>query len=319
MITPQPKTKTNNQKKKKSDRKIKTTLPLSITLQQYNQMSFSRIIELVVLTTIMFLTSFISGILPLKLSISTHYLRYLSLLAMGVLVGTAMLIILPEGIEMLSTSTQNISGFVGFPILMGFVTMFIIDNVFSNNKSSSSNPKGQTSLYESIFGSSLTIGFIFHGIVDGISLGSSFAGGAAIPLLIFTAIIIHKIPTSFSLSTILYLEGIPDSKLFWHIFLFALLSPIATWITYMIVSLLKANLDVVVGILFLFSAGNFLFVVSHVMSEFTIGDYQVLPTSVESETNTVVTNSIHSKFSKLEFTLALVGILIPALLTFIKE
>lgn len=283
-------------------------------------MSISRIIELVVLTTIMFLTSFISGILPLKLSISTHYLRYLSLLAMGVLVGTSMLIILPEGIEMLSTSTQNISGFVGFPILMGFLTMFIIDNIFSNNKSlTPSNNKNQINLYESIFGSSLTIGFIFHGIIDGISLGSSFASGATIPIIIFTAIIIHKIPTSFSLSTILYLENIPDSKLFWHIFLFALLSPISTWITYMIVSLLKNNLDVVIGILFLFSAGNFLFVVSHVMNEFTIGDYQVLPTSVESETNTVVNNSIHSKFSKLEFSLTLMGILIPTLLSFIKE
>lgn len=264
----------------------------------------------------MFLTSFIAGVLPLKLTISPTYLKYLSLLAMGILVGTAMLIILPEGIEMLSTSTQNISRFVGFPILIGFVTMFTIDNVFSGH---SSDNKRNCNLKDSIFGSSLTLGMIFHGIVDGISLGSSFAGGTAIPLIIFTAIIIHKIPTSFSLSTILCLEGIPDSKLFWHILLFALLSPIATWITYIIISLIDVNTDVVVGILFLFSAGNFLFIVNHVMSDFTSGDFQVLPTSVESEANTVVSNQSHSKISKLEFSLVITGILIPAVLSFVKE
>ncbi|MCP8719580.1 MAG: ZIP family metal transporter [Asgard group archaeon] len=279
-------------------------------------MSFSRIIELAILTTVMFLTSFIAGVLPLKLTISPTYLKYLSLLAMGILVGTAMLIILPEGIEMLSTSTQNISRFVGFPILIGFVTMFTIDNVFSGH---SSDNKRNCNLKDSIFGSSLTLGMIFHGIVDGISLGSSFAGGTAIPLIIFTAIIIHKIPTSFSLSTILCLEGIPDSKLFWHILLFALLSPIATWITYIIISLIDVNTDVVVGILFLFSAGNFLFIVNHVMSDFTSGDFQVLPTSVESEANTVVSNQSHSKISKLEFSLVITGILIPAVLSFVKE
>lgn len=278
-------------------------------------MSFSRIIELAILTTVMFLTSFIAGVLPLKLTISPTYLKYLSLLAMGILVGTAMLIILPEGIEMLSTSTQNISRFVGFPILIGFVTMFTIDNVFSGH---SSDNKRNCNLKDSIFGSSLTLGMIFHGIVDGISLGSSFAGGTAIPLIIFTAIIIHKIPTSFSLSTILCLEGIPDSKLFWHILLFALLSPIATWITYIIISLIDVNTDVVVGILFLFSAGNFLFIVN-IMSDFTSGDFQVLPTSVESEANTVVSNQSHSKISKLEFSLVITGILIPAVLSFVKE
>ncbi|RCK67742.1 Zinc transporter ZIP9 [Candida viswanathii] len=280
-------------------------------------MSFSRVIELVILTVVMFLTSFVAGMLPLKLTISPQYLKYLSLLAMGILVGTAMLIILPEGIEILSSSTQNISGYVGFPILIGFLTMFTIDNVSSGQNNSSN--KNHTSLKDSILGSPLTLGMVFHGIVDGISLGSSFAGGTAIPLLIFTAIIIHKIPTSFSLSTILCLEGVPDSKLFWHILLFALLSPVATWITYVIVSLLDNNMDVVVGILFLFSAGNFLYVVSHVMSEFTTGDFQVLPTSVESEANTVVTNPPHSRISKVEFALALAGILIPALLSFIKE
>ncbi|EER30144.1 hypothetical protein CTRG_06184 [Candida tropicalis MYA-3404] len=279
-------------------------------------MSFSRIIELAILTTVMFLTSFIAGVLPLKLTISPTYLKYLSLLAMGILVGTAMLIILPEGIEMLSTSTQNISRFVGFPILIGFVTMFTIDNVFSGH---SSDNKRNCNLKDSIFGSSLTLGMIFHGIVDGISLGSSFAGGTAIPLIIFTAIIIHKIPTSFSLSTILCSEGIPDSKLFWHILLFALSSPIATWITYIIISLIDVNTDVVVGILFLFSAGNFLFIVNHVMSDFTSGDFQVLPTSVESEANTVVSNQSHSKISKLEFSLVITGILIPAVLSFVKE
>ena len=55
------------------------------------------------------------------------------------------------------------------------------------------------------------------------------------------------------------------------------------------------------------------------MSDFTSGDFQVLPTSVESEANTVVSNQSHSKISKLEFSLVITGILIPAVLSFVKE
>ena len=69
----------------------------------------------------------------------------------------------------------------------------------------STNVKAQeSSVVESVVGSPITLGLIFHGIIDGISLGSSLASGEVMTLIIFAAIIIHKIPTSFSLSTISY-------------------------------------------------------------------------------------------------------------------
>ena len=154
------------------------------------------------LPLVMFVATFVAGILPLKLTVAQHHLKYLSFLSMGILIGTAMMIILPEGIETISHETTDVALYVGFPILLGFLTMYILDCMFSTNVKAQ-----ESSVVESVVGSPITLGLIFHGIIDGISLGSSLASGEVMTLIIFAAIIIHKIPTSFSLSTILLQEG----------------------------------------------------------------------------------------------------------------
>ena len=266
---------------------------------------------LIALPLVMFVATFVAGILPLKLTVAQHHLKYLSFLSMGILIGTAMMIILPEGIETISHETTDVALYVGFPILLGFLTMYILDCMFSTNVKAQ-----ESSVVESVVGSPITLGLIFHGIIDGISLGSSLASGEVMTLIIFAAIIIHKIPTSFSLSTILLQEGTPDSKLYWHILLFALLSPSACWFTFVLIKLVNAKSNLVIGVLFLYSAGTFLFVVNHVMHEFSSNDFYTLPTSVESDTTTVES---HSKISRNELILSLIGILIPTLLSFAKE
>lgn len=269
------------------------------------------ILVLVVLPLVMFVATFAAGIVPLRLAVAQHHLKYLSFLSMGILIGTAMMIILPEGIETLSQETTEVSLYVGLPLLLGFLTMYIIDCLFSTNVKAQ-----ESSVVESIIGSPITLGLIFHGIVDGIALGSSFASGEVMTLIIFAAIIIHKIPTSFSLSTILLQEGTSDSKLYWHVLLFALLSPLACWLTFVVIKLISTKSNLVLGVLFLYSAGTFLFVVNHVMHEFSSNDFYALPTSVESEMTAVES---HSKIPRNELIISLVGISIPTLLSFAKE
>ena len=75
---------------------------------------------LIALPLVMFVATFVAGILPLKLTVAQHHLKYLSFLSMGILIGTAMMIILPEGIETISHETTDVALYVGFPILLGF-------------------------------------------------------------------------------------------------------------------------------------------------------------------------------------------------------
>lgn len=44
-------------------------------------------------------SSFLAGILPLSFNLSTRQLRIITLLGTGVLVGTSLIVIIPEGIE----------------------------------------------------------------------------------------------------------------------------------------------------------------------------------------------------------------------------
>ncbi|RDW59668.1 hypothetical protein BP6252_12755 [Coleophoma cylindrospora] len=59
---------------------------------------------LIALSVVMALASFLAGALPLSMSLSTSQLRFLSTIGMGVLVGTSLVVIIPEGIEAVYTA-----------------------------------------------------------------------------------------------------------------------------------------------------------------------------------------------------------------------
>ncbi|KFY23514.1 hypothetical protein V491_02506, partial [Pseudogymnoascus sp. VKM F-3775] len=60
---------------------------------------------LLVLSVVMAVASFLAGALPLSMSLSQSQLRLLSAIGMGVLVGTSLVVIIPEGIEAVYSSS----------------------------------------------------------------------------------------------------------------------------------------------------------------------------------------------------------------------
>lgn len=298
----------------------------------------SKFVELFAVTLVMAATTFISSIAPLKFfTVSGTNLTYLTNFSVGVLVGTALLIVLPEGVEILNEGMCKLTSFtVGLPILVGFVLMFTIEKFVGHNGndrisySATTNTNSTTSsvfdeeriafTVGSVLKSSITLGLLVHAAVDGISLGSSFADqDSTLQFVMVIALIIHKIPTAFSLGTILSKERLEDKVLLIHLGLFALLTPVLTWITFTIIGFFNTNIQFVTGILLLFSSGTFLYVVFHVINEFEDGLFEDGTNGGGETSGSDGSTIVDGQTKKKNIFVAIVGLMIPLLLSLIKE
>jgi len=89
---------------------------------------------LLLMSSLLGVTSYATGLLPLTFAPSSKStLNQFTLLGDGLLVGTALGVILPEGIEAIVQTTQgkhgNISSSIALPLLLGFSLMLLLDQL----------------------------------------------------------------------------------------------------------------------------------------------------------------------------------------------
>jgi zinc transporter 9 len=346
-----------------------------------------------VLCSTMFIGSYAAGFVPLAFTFSESKVRLLSILGAGLLVGTALAVILPEGVEALQpkhshlvphnhhkdthiakqileesneendaaahpprivpkdaemhadvpmdvnahgdgnsqakrekrqihaefdketgaqvhteaeehAEEKEIGPTIGYSLVFGFILMLLVDQITKLKQT------GRQRL-------TATVGLVVHAAVDGIALGSaSVVNKSDIQLIVFVAIMLHKAPASFGLTTILMVEGLERSKIKKHLFVFSSAAPVGALLTYFLIP--KGSIDSSsssTGIMLLFSAGTFLYVATvHVLPELAARrpeSHLPLPTSPNS--------SPHSHQSGADFTLKeiiilIIGSLLPSLL-----
>lgn len=266
-------------------------------------------------------SSFLAGALPLSFSLSQSQLRLLASLGSGLLVGSCLIVILPEGIEALAAAPQHshqhtaepkrraldgISGradehgtpqaelpafSIGFALVIGFALMFLVDRLprHATDRFQTAPASRHVSL-ENLAGSSVsgeeesegflgslapspkqsrslatTTGLVIHAAADGIAMGASATtSNLNVGLIIFFAILVHKAPAAFGLTSILLKQGLSKRAIRVHLMVFSLAAPAGALATYFIVSLIGGdNMDGEsaqwwTGMLLLFSAGTFL-------------------------------------------------------------
>lgn len=120
-----------------------------------------------------------------------------------------------------------------------------------------------------------TIGLVIHAAADGIALGaSSTATNSGLSLVIFFAIMIHKAPAAFGLTSVLIKQGLSKRAARGHLVLFSLAAPAGAIVTWILANVLgggKSHNPKTTtwwtGMLLLFSAGTFLYVAMHSMQE----------------------------------------------------
>ncbi|KAE8148446.1 ZIP zinc transporter-domain-containing protein [Aspergillus avenaceus] len=130
----------------------------------------------------------------------------------------------------------------------------------------SSNPRSTHSF-------ATTTGLVIHAAADGIALGAS-SSDTGLTFIIFLAIMVHKAPASFGLTSVLLKQGLSSRAARAHLLVFSMAAPLGALATFIFVHLMGSgsNSDATAthwrtGVLLLFSAGTFLYVAMHTMQE----------------------------------------------------
>lgn len=314
--------------------------------------------------------SFLAGSLPLSFPLSQSRLRIISTIGMGVLVGTSLIVIIPEGVNTLysaseasssgharrdvllrpqdfpsvpaaqrrspSSTGDDLSGpiipsetvasdvfppnaltsvsavtdfptpsappsakevhivenasstpvppsdrtphvWIGLSLIFGFILMYLLDSLSLSNPSHS-RPQTMPNIYSlSELSSTITIappppsrsfsttlGLCIHAAADGIALGASISSTTSLSLIIFVAIMVHKAPAAFGLTSVLLKQGLGKRGARAHLVIFSLAAPMGALGTWVIVQTLGGGGGEEqitrwwTGVLLLFSGGTFL-------------------------------------------------------------
>ncbi|KAI0389410.1 Zinc/iron permease [Xylariaceae sp. FL0594] len=343
-------------------------------------MAGAGLLLLLPLTMVMTLASFLAGALPLSMTLSQSQIRLISSIGVGILVGTSLIVIVPEGIEAVAeasiaahslshprspyaarnratvqwsegfqaapqlsafattepmsvrtttgaaadvavqvrspiteqdskapSSTPETSPaepemptfYIGLSLILGFILMFLIDRLprHASENFQSAPPRhislsnlGASSLSadqeesEGFLGSlaptpkqsrslATTTGLVIHAAADGIAMGASVSSpDKKLGFIVFLAIMVHKAPAAFGLTSVLLKQGLSKRAARGHLIVFSLASPFGAWLTFILVSFLGGSAQGEVsqwwtGMLLLFSAGTFLYVAMHAMQD----------------------------------------------------
>lgn len=111
-----------------------------------------------------------------------------------------------------------------------------------------------------------TLGLVIHAAADGIAMGASAtAPDTKMSFVIFLAIMIHKAPAAFGLTSLLLRQGLSKRAARGHLVVFSLAAPVGSLATWTLVTLAGAGASEPggsgtywTGMLMLFSGGTFL-------------------------------------------------------------
>lgn len=256
------------------------------------------------LSLAMLVGCYVAGIIPLAVNFSEERLKLVTVLGAGLLCGTALAVIVPEGVHALyedvlegkhhqASETQNViasdkaaeipvvherehshdhtqlHAYIGVSLVLGFVFMLLVDQIGSSHMHSTDDPETPRPSNSKI---TTTLGLVVHAAADGVALGAAASTSqTSVQLIVFVAIMLHKAPAAFGLVSFLMHAGLERNRIRKHLLVFALAAPVMSMVTYL--GLSKSSKEALsevnaTGVAMLFSAGTFLYVATvHVLPE----------------------------------------------------
>uniref|UniRef100_H2S097 Zinc transporter ZIP9 n=1 Tax=Takifugu rubripes TaxID=31033 RepID=H2S097_TAKRU len=287
------------------------------------------------LSLAMLVGCYVAGIIPLAVNFSEEKLKLVTVLGAGLLCGTALAVIIPEGVhalyeELLEGGHQNhghsgaaevsetkaeveavlstggkhehaheqLHACIGVSLVLGFVFMLLVDQIGSSHVHSTEGHA--TFVRRPCVWSS----------ADGVALGAAASTSqTSVQLIVFVAIMLHKAPAAFGLVSFLMHAGLERNRIRKHLLVFALAAPVLAMLTFLGLSQSskEALSDInATGVAMLFSAGTFLYVATvHVLPEVGAGGHSHAPAG----------GSGNKGLSKVEVLALVLGCLIPLVLS----
>lgn len=184
-----------------------------------------------------------AGLVPVLKQWKENHLHNFVSFSAGVLMATAFLHMLPDALE--RASSQQ----VGTAILLSFIFLFVLEKFIMLH------PCEETHCDFHTMGLAAFIGMSTHTFFDGIALGTSFFTGLS--SVVFFAIMVHKIPSSFSLASILKAAKWPSKRILLFICLFGSIIPLGAFVS---VYFLQTISQQALGIAIALSLGTFLYI-----------------------------------------------------------
>ncbi|KAK7141920.1 hypothetical protein R3I94_011571 [Phoxinus phoxinus] len=231
------------------------------------------------LSLAMLVGCYVAGTIPLAVNFSEEKLKLVTVLGAGLLCGTALAVIIPEGVhalyeEMLEGGQHQhghgqLHAYIGVSLVLGFVFMLLVDQIGSAHMHNSDDPEAARTASSKV---TTTLGLVVHAAADGVALGAAASTSqTSVQLIVFVAIMLHKAPAAFGLVSFLMHAGLERNRIRKHLLVFALAAPVLAMLTY--VGLSQSSKEALsdvnaTGVAMLFSAGTFLYVATvHVLPE----------------------------------------------------
>uniref|UniRef100_A0A8D2HJY4 Zinc transporter ZIP9 n=1 Tax=Urocitellus parryii TaxID=9999 RepID=A0A8D2HJY4_UROPR len=181
-------------------------------------------ISISLLSLAMLVGCYVAGIIPLAVNFSEERLKLVTVLGAGLLCGTALAVIVPEGVHALyedilegkhhqASETQNViasdkaemsavhehehshnhtqlHAYIGVSLVLGFVFMLLVDQIGNSHVHASEDPETGRPSSSKI---TTTLGLVVHAAADGVALGAAASTSqTSVQLIVFVAIMLHK-------------------------------------------------------------------------------------------------------------------------------
>ena len=233
-------------------------------------------IELAALTLILAL---VGGLFPIfsKIKENPETLRRITGIASGILLASALLVVVPEGFELATEEHEEDSEeeegghenegvgnlLIGGAVLAGFLVMLILEgsgigHAVHEEHHDHHDEHGHEHVHHRNSPWIIVLGLSLHSAADGLAIGSAAAGTSeAVTALVALAVLIHKVPAAFSLGVFSMHEREDRHDTIRDIVMFSLATPVMIIVSFYALQGLDGQL---IALAMLFAAGTFLYV-----------------------------------------------------------
>jgi ZIP family zinc transporter/zinc and cadmium transporter len=125
----------------------------------------------------------------------------------GFLLAAAVLAMAPEGLHLMPKWGPEL-------ILLGYLTVHFLEHVVGGHYHFAGDQHGPDRTVSTTVTGATMFAMLVHTFFDGVAIGSAFIVGRDLGLLVLFAVVLHKVPAGFAVSTVALASGAPRTRAF---------------------------------------------------------------------------------------------------------